>query len=87
MSTTIESVNTSTINEVEKPKAKRGRKSKYNTDEERIDARRRQQREYRHRKKEELELLRKLYAESQKQAKSVPAEGESKVLIPESDSL
>lgn len=37
---------------------KRGRKIKYNTDEERIAARRQQQREYRARKKQEMEDLR-----------------------------
>ena len=40
----------------EAPK-KRGRKIKYPTDEERISARRRQQREYRSRKKDEVERL------------------------------
>ncbi len=39
---------------------KRGRKSKYNTDEERKEARRKQQREYRLRKKKELEDLKKM---------------------------
>lgn len=39
---------------------KRGRKSKYNTDEERKEARRKQQKEYRERKKQELEDLKKL---------------------------
>ena len=38
-------------------KQKRGRKSKYNTPEERLEARRQQQKEYRLRKKKELEEL------------------------------
>lgn len=54
----------------EKPSVKRGRKCKYATDEERVEARRRQQREYRQRKKEELERLRQMVAESQKQSES-----------------
>ncbi len=41
-------------------KQKRGRKSKYNTPEERLEARRQQQKEYRLRKKKELEELKKL---------------------------
>ena len=41
-------------------KQKRGRKSKYNTPEERLEARRKQQKEYRLRKKQELEELKKL---------------------------
>ncbi len=41
-------------------KQKRGRKSKYNTPEERLEARRKQQKEYRLRKKAELEELKKL---------------------------
>ena len=41
-------------------KTNRGRKSKYITDEERKEARRQQQREYRLRKKQELESLRKI---------------------------
>ena len=43
----------------EKPKQTRGRKRKYNTDEERIQARRAQQKAYRERKKKELEELKK----------------------------
>lgn len=43
--------------------SKRGRKQKYATDEERIEARRQQQREYRLRKKHELTLLRKMVEE------------------------
>ena len=39
---------------------KRGRKSKYNTPEERLEARRQQQKEYRQRKKQELEELKKI---------------------------
>ena len=41
-------------------KQKRGRKSKYNSPEERLEARRKQQKEYRLRKKQELEELKKL---------------------------
>ena len=44
-------------------KTNRGRKSKYITDEERKEARRQQQREYRLRKKQELESLRKIVEE------------------------
>ena len=40
-----------------KPKSNRGRKRKYNTDEERIQARRAQQKAYRERKKREFEEL------------------------------
>ena len=40
------------------PKGKRGRKIKYLTDEERIEARRTQQKEYRERKKVEMQELR-----------------------------
>lgn len=43
---------------LEAVRSKRGRRRKYNTDEERIQARRMQQREYRKRKKAELEQLR-----------------------------
>ena len=43
----------------EKPKQTRGRKRKYNTEEERIQARRIQQKAYRERKKKELEELKK----------------------------
>ena len=42
-----------------KPKQTRGRKRKYNTEEERIQARRIQQKAYRERKKKELEELKK----------------------------
>ena len=45
--------------EEEKPKQTRGRKRKYNTEEERIQARRIQQKAYRERKKKELEELKK----------------------------
>lgn len=41
------------LQEIEKPK-KRGRKQKYSSEEERLEARRKQQREYRIRKKNEL---------------------------------
>ena len=44
-------------------KTNRGRKCKYTTDEERKEARRQQQREYRLRKKHELTLLRKMVEE------------------------
>lgn len=49
--------------EVEKPKSTRGRKRKYATDEERILARREQQRAYRKRKKNELAALKAFKAE------------------------
>lgn len=55
----VQNVEESEVQNESNPR-KRGRKSKYATDEERIEARRRQQREYRRRKKEELERLRKL---------------------------
>lgn len=65
MSTSIESTDKSeviqtveNVSESNDSPRKRGRKSKYATEEERIEARRRQQREYRRRKKEELERLR-----------------------------
>ncbi|KAK8895926.1 hypothetical protein M9Y10_013812 [Tritrichomonas musculus] len=45
-----------------KPKSNRGRKKKYATDEERILARRAQQKAYRERKKKELQELRELKA-------------------------
>lgn len=55
------------INEAEpikaKVKAKRGRKVKYHSAEERIAARRKQQQAYRQRKKDELDTLRKLIAQ------------------------
>ena len=44
----------------EEVKSRRGRKIKYQTDEERIEARRRQQKAYRERKKKELLLLKEL---------------------------
>ena len=48
-------VTTQTTEEVQKEvKSRRGRKIKYNTAEERIEARRRQQKAYRERKKKEL---------------------------------
>ena len=52
-----------------KEKAKRGRKIKYSSEEDRVDARRKQQREYRQRKKEELINLRKLVKETPPQPK------------------
>ena len=52
---------TQTNEEVQKEvKSRRGRKIKYQTDEERIEARRRQQKAYRERKKKELLLLKEL---------------------------
>ncbi len=55
---------------------KRGRKSKYNTPEERLEARRQQQKEYRQRKKQELEELKKIaqFAASTREAQMVTAE-------------
>ena len=56
---------TDSVNDLDKepeplkpPKGKRGRKIKYLTDEERIEARRTQQKEYRERKKTEMQELR-----------------------------
>ena len=66
-SKSIENLNT--INEPKEEsvaKKPRGRKSKYANDDERKEARRRQQREYRLRKRYELEYLRK-HAENIKQ--------------------
>lgn len=51
-----------TVAEV-KPIRQRGRKTKYATDEERLEARKQQQREYRDRKKEELKMLKDKIAE------------------------
>ena len=45
------------LKQEDKVQAKRGRKIKYTSDEDRINARRKQQREYRARKKQELETL------------------------------
>ncbi len=45
---------------IETEKQKRGRKSKYMSQEERLEARRLQQKEYRLRKKQELEELKKI---------------------------
>lgn len=56
-------VETTTAKESIPKKTNRGRKSKYITDEERKEARRQQQREYRLRKKQELESLRKIVDE------------------------
>ena len=52
-------VDEETNEQEEKPKQTRGRKRKYNTEEERIQARRIQQKAYRERKKKELEELKK----------------------------
>ncbi|KAK8834090.1 hypothetical protein M9Y10_020176 [Tritrichomonas musculus] len=46
--------------------SRRGRKSKYNSQDERLEARRQQQREYRLRKKQELEELKKIAASIKK---------------------
>ncbi len=54
---------TTTAIESNAKKTNRGRKCKYTTDEERKEARRQQQREYRLRKKTELESLRKIVDE------------------------
>ena len=54
-------VTTQTTERLQKEvKSRRGRKIKYNTDQERIEARRRQQKAYRERKKKELLLLKEL---------------------------
>ena len=49
-------VNNEVVDEVNQ-KHKRGRKIKYNSEEERMQARRKQQREYRSRKKDEMDKL------------------------------
>ena len=49
-------------NETNKAERTRGRKTKYATDEERKEAKRKQQKEYRLRKKQELEELKKIAA-------------------------
>lgn len=54
----------------EPPKSNRGRKRKYATDEERIIARRLQQKQYRERKKQELLELRALKARLDAESKS-----------------
>ena len=60
-SKSIENLNEETLKIMEatrtEPKATRGRKSKYNTNEERLAARKQQQKEYRERKKQELKKL------------------------------
>ena len=48
-------------------KSRRGRKIKYNTDQERIEARRRQQKDYRERKKKELLKLKELVEKNKKE--------------------
>ena len=53
-------VTTQTSSEIKKG-SKRGRKIKYATDEERIEARRRQQKAYRERKKNELLKLKEMF--------------------------
>ena len=50
------------IDEEPKPQKTRGRKSKYATEDERKEVRRKQQREYRLRKKEEIERLKEKVA-------------------------
>ena len=66
------SASSENLNEIDNPaesipdeKNKRGRKSKYTTDEERKEARRKQQREYRLRRKQELEKLREMVKDKQ----------------------
>ena len=66
------SKSTEKLNELDKPMTseakiqnKRGRKSKYENDEDRKAARRKQQREYRLRKKQELEKLREMVKDKQ----------------------
>lgn len=51
------SISHENLSEIVKTPAKRGRKLKYLTDEERIEARRQQQKAYRERKKREFEEL------------------------------
>ena len=59
---------TQTNEEVQKEvKSRRGRKIKYQTDEERIEARRRQQKAYRERKKKELLKLKELVEKNKKE--------------------
>lgn len=53
------------LKEIEKPK-KRGRKQKYTNEEERLEARRKQQKEYRIRKKNELNELKNKIKEYEK---------------------
>lgn len=53
-----------------KTKGKRGRKPKYFTDEDRINARRQQQKAYRERKKKEFNDLKALHAEYLKKNKT-----------------
>ena len=52
----------------EEVKSRRGRKIKYQTDEERIEARRRQQKAYRERKKKELLKLKEMFEKKKEQA-------------------
>ena len=59
---------TQTTSEIKKEvKSRRGRKIKYQTDEERIEARRRQQKAYRERKKKELLKLKELVEKNKKE--------------------
>ena len=61
-------VTTQTTSEIKKEvKSRRGRKIKYQTDEERIEARRRQQKAYRERKKKELLKLKELVEKNKKE--------------------
>ena len=53
---------------MEEVKSRRGRKIKYATDEERIEARRRQQKAYRERKKNELLKLKEMFEKKKEQA-------------------
>ena len=60
---------TQTSSEIKKEvKSRRGRKIKYQTDEERIEARRRQQKAYRERKKNELLKLKEMFEKKKEQA-------------------
>ena len=58
------SVSHENLNEIAEIPVKRGRKIKYLTDEERVEARRQQQKAYRERKKREMEELKEKIKES-----------------------
>ena len=53
----------------ETPNKKRGRRIKYHTDEERIEARRKQQKAYRDRKRKELLELKEMFKKEKKDKK------------------
>ena len=53
----------------ETPNKKRGRRIKYHTDEERIEARRKQQKAYRERKRKELLELKEMFKKEKKSDK------------------